>query len=125
LVIVLPAIVAHRLGRAYGPDSSRAALDRSLEQHVDGLETDCCLTADGELVLLHDPLLELGTDQRGREEEVLNADALQPSCLRPAGERVDAVVGDDDQARPEAHLGGELARAREEAKDPETNAKAA
>jgi glycerophosphoryl diester phosphodiesterase len=69
LVIVLPTIVAHRLGRAYGPDSSRAALDRSLEQGVDGLETDCCLTADGELVLLHDPLLELGTTLTGWAHE--------------------------------------------------------
>ena len=33
-----------------------------------------------------------GADQRGREEEVLDADAVQPGCLRPAGERVDAVV---------------------------------
>jgi glycerophosphoryl diester phosphodiesterase len=64
-MLVLPMIVAHRLGRAYGPDSSRAALDRSLERHVDGLETDCCLTADGNLVLLHDPLLELGTTLTG------------------------------------------------------------
>jgi glycerophosphoryl diester phosphodiesterase len=69
LVIVLPTIVAHRLGRAYGPDSSRAALNRSLEQHVDGLETDCCLTADGQLVLLHDPLLELGTTLTGWAHE--------------------------------------------------------
>jgi glycerophosphoryl diester phosphodiesterase len=66
---VLPTIVAHRLGRAYGPDSSRAALNRSVEQHVDGLETDCCLTADGELVLLHDPLLELGTTLTGWAHE--------------------------------------------------------
>jgi glycerophosphoryl diester phosphodiesterase len=65
LIVVLPAIYAHRLGRAYGPDSSRPALRHSLEQHVDGLETDCCLTADGELVLLHDPLLELGTTLSG------------------------------------------------------------
>jgi glycerophosphoryl diester phosphodiesterase len=62
---VLPAIYAHRLGRANGPDSSHAALRRSLEQNVDGLETDCCLTADGELVLLHDPLLEVGTTLSG------------------------------------------------------------
>jgi glycerophosphoryl diester phosphodiesterase len=66
---VLPLIVAHRLGRAYGPDSSRAALDRSLEQHVEALETDCCLTADGEVVLLHDPLLELGTTLSGWAHE--------------------------------------------------------
>ena len=68
-MIVLPTIVAHRLGRAYGPDSSRAALNRSLERHVDGFETDCCLTADGELVLLHDPLLEFGTTLTGWAHE--------------------------------------------------------
>jgi glycerophosphoryl diester phosphodiesterase len=62
---VLPAIYAHRLGRAYGPDSSGAALTRALQQPLDGLEADCCLTADGELVLLHDPLLEVGTTMCG------------------------------------------------------------
>lgn len=62
---VLPALYAHRLGRAYGPDSSLAALRRALQQPLDGLETDCCLTADGELVLLHDPLLDLGTTVSG------------------------------------------------------------
>ena len=48
---------------------------------------------------------------------MLNADAVQPSCSRPAGERVDTVVGDDDQACPEAPVGGELARAVEETED--------
>jgi glycerophosphoryl diester phosphodiesterase len=62
---VPPALYAHRLGRAYGPDSSLAALRRALQQPLDGLETDCCLTADGELVLLHDPLLDLGTTMSG------------------------------------------------------------
>ncbi|MGH2874368.1 MAG: glycerophosphodiester phosphodiesterase [Solirubrobacteraceae bacterium] len=60
-----PALYAHRLGHAYGPDSSLAALSRALQQPPDGLETDCCLTADGELVLLHDPLLDLGTTVSG------------------------------------------------------------
>jgi len=62
---VLPALYAHRLGRAYGPDSSVGALARALELPLGGLETDCCLTADGELVLLHDPLLEAGTTLSG------------------------------------------------------------
>ena len=52
----LPPLYAHRLGRAYGPDSSAAALIGALTAGVDGLETDVCLTADGELVLLHDPV---------------------------------------------------------------------
>src|SRR2546430_431935 len=63
------AISAHRLGRGYGPDSSAAALTGALQRPLDGLETDCCLTADGELVLLHDPLLEVGTTVSGWAHE--------------------------------------------------------
>jgi glycerophosphoryl diester phosphodiesterase len=66
---VPPALYAHRLGRAYGPDSSAAALTRTLERPLDGLETDCCLTGDGELVLLHDPLLEVATTLSGWAHE--------------------------------------------------------
>jgi glycerophosphoryl diester phosphodiesterase len=76
LLAVLPAIYAHRLGRAYGPDSSGAALTRALERPLDGLETDCCLTADGQLVLLHDPLLELGTTLSGWSHERTAAEIL-------------------------------------------------
>ncbi|MGZ3397473.1 MAG: glycerophosphodiester phosphodiesterase family protein, partial [Isosphaeraceae bacterium] len=57
----LPPLYAHRLGRHYGPDSSAAALRHTLTGPVEGLETDVCLTADDQLVLLHDPLLTLGT----------------------------------------------------------------
>jgi glycerophosphoryl diester phosphodiesterase len=32
---------------------------------VDGLETDVCLTADGDLVLLNDPLLDVGATLTG------------------------------------------------------------
>ena len=63
------ALYAHRLGCAYGPDSSAAALTRALERPLDGLETDCCPTAVGELVLLHDPLLEVGTTVSGWAHE--------------------------------------------------------
>jgi glycerophosphoryl diester phosphodiesterase len=54
-------LFAHRLGRAYGPDSSARALAGALRSQADGLETDACLTADEGLVLIHDPLLALGT----------------------------------------------------------------
>lgn len=63
------SLYAHRLGRAYGPDSSARALEGALRAGVDGLETDVCLTADDELVLLHDPLLELGTTLKGWAHE--------------------------------------------------------
>jgi glycerophosphoryl diester phosphodiesterase len=66
---MLPPLYAHRLGRAYGPDSSAAALRGALAAGVDGLESDVCLTADGALVLLHDPYLPLGTDLEGFAHE--------------------------------------------------------
>jgi glycerophosphoryl diester phosphodiesterase len=63
--MAVPPLYAHRLGRAYGPDSSAMALAGALASGVDGLETDVCLTSDDELVLLHDPLLTLGTTLDG------------------------------------------------------------
>jgi glycerophosphoryl diester phosphodiesterase len=64
-VATLPLLYAHRLGREPGPDSSRSALRATLAGPVDGLETDACLTADGRLVLLHDPWLSSSTTLRG------------------------------------------------------------
>jgi glycerophosphoryl diester phosphodiesterase len=66
---MLPPLYAHRLGRGYGPDCSREALTRALGQPLEGLEADCCLTADGELLLLHDPLLQIGTTASGWAHE--------------------------------------------------------
>jgi glycerophosphoryl diester phosphodiesterase len=89
---VLPPLYAHRLGRAYGPDSSRAALAGALREPLGGLETDCCLTADGDLLLLHDPLLDLGTTLSGWAHERPAAEILAgrlrhrdgtPSAERP------------------------------------------
>ncbi|HWT23097.1 MAG TPA: glycerophosphodiester phosphodiesterase [Solirubrobacteraceae bacterium] len=88
---MLPALYAHRLGRGYGPDSSAAALARTLAEPVDGLETDCCLTADGELLLLHDPLLEAGTTLAGwaheRSAAEIRAGRLLGADGTPSGER--------------------------------------
>jgi glycerophosphoryl diester phosphodiesterase len=62
-------LYAHRLGRAYGPDNSARALAGALAEGVEGLETDVCLTADGDLVLLHDPWLPLTTELEGFAHE--------------------------------------------------------
>jgi glycerophosphoryl diester phosphodiesterase len=89
-VTVAGDLIAHRLGSAYGPDNSETALRRSLSGPLDGLETDVCLTADGELVLLHSPLLSLGTTLSGWAhdrplEELLEGSLLAPDG-KPAGE---------------------------------------
>lgn len=77
-------LYAHRLGRAYGPDSSASALAGALVAKADGLETDVCLTADDELVLLHDPMLALGTTLDGWAHERRVGD-IRAGRLRGAG----------------------------------------
>jgi hypothetical protein len=48
---------------------------------TDGLETDVCLTSDGELVLLHDPLLSVGTTLDGWAHERTAAEIAQARIL--------------------------------------------
>lgn len=119
----LPPLYAHRLGREPGPDSSRAALQATLAGPVDGLETDACLTADGRLVLLHDPWLRTGTTLRGWAHQTDWRD-LRNARLRdrdgaPTNETPmlldelldDAPLGLTVQVEVKAHGDPELARA--------------
>jgi glycerophosphoryl diester phosphodiesterase len=85
----LPDLYAHRLGRAYGPDSSESALREALAAPVSGLETDVCLTADGDLVLLHDPLLSIGTTLDGWAHQRTSAAICAARLRDPDGEPTD------------------------------------
>jgi glycerophosphoryl diester phosphodiesterase len=61
-------VVAHRGASAYAPEHTFAAYDLALAQEADVLEFDVRRTADGELVLVHDPtLLRIAGDPRGVE----------------------------------------------------------
>ncbi|HSI80421.1 MAG TPA: glycerophosphodiester phosphodiesterase family protein [Solirubrobacterales bacterium] len=112
---------AHRLGRDYGPDSSWQALAGALAAGVDGVETDVCLTGDERLILLHDPLLELGTTVGGwaheRRLEEIRSGRLRDRDGRITDQRplelddvLDAVPADlVVQAEVKAHTDPELA----------------
>lgn len=85
-------LIAHRRGRAYGPDSSRQALTAALTRGpITGVETDVCITRDGALVCLHDPYLPVGTTLTGWAHERAAADVLAGRLLdhhgRETGER--------------------------------------
>jgi glycerophosphoryl diester phosphodiesterase len=120
--VAAPALIAHRLGRAYGPDSSAAALRGALAAGADALETDVCLTADGELVLLHDPLLSVGTTLDGWAHERTAKEVLasritdrdgEPTAEAPLAldELLDAIPDDMlVQVEVKAHADPELAR---------------
>ncbi|HUY58681.1 MAG TPA: glycerophosphodiester phosphodiesterase [Solirubrobacteraceae bacterium] len=123
VMATLPPLYAHRLGRDPGPDSSRAALRATLAGPVDGLETDACLTADGRLVLLHDPWLSSSTTSRGWAHQTAWSD-LRGARLRDRNgaptaetpmlleELLDDAPGDlRVQVEVKAHGDPELARA--------------
>ena len=83
---MLPSLYAHRLGRAYGPDNSLSALATAIRRPLDGVETDVCLTSDGELVLLHDPLLPLCTNLEGWAHQRTAAEIRGAALLTDQGE---------------------------------------
>jgi glycerophosphoryl diester phosphodiesterase len=80
-------VIAHRCGRAYGPDSSRQALRVALSGGVlSGVESDVCLTRDGALVCLHDPCLPLVSTVTGWAHERSAADLLAGRLLTADGQ---------------------------------------
>jgi glycerophosphoryl diester phosphodiesterase len=87
-----PEIIAHRGASAYAPEHSIAAYDLALAQGADLLELDIRATADGELVVLHDPTLQR-TAGDGRRIAALTRAGLAalPAELRPV--TLDAVLG--------------------------------
>jgi hypothetical protein len=58
-------VSAHRGGAAYAPENTMPAFRNAVRLGVDELEADVQLTADGELVLLHDDTLDRTTDCTG------------------------------------------------------------
>ncbi len=60
-----PAVVAHRGASAYAPENTLTAFDLALAMGADAIELDLRLTADGDLVVLHDPTLLRTTGHTG------------------------------------------------------------
>lgn len=58
-------VMAHRGDSEQFPEQTRAAFVRALEVGADGIECDVHLSADGELVLLHDQTVDRTSDGSG------------------------------------------------------------
>ncbi|WP_169513886.1 glycerophosphodiester phosphodiesterase [Halalkalibacillus halophilus] len=75
-----PLVISHRAGDLIAPGNTMTAIQMSHDLGVDIVEVDIHITADGELVLLHDPTVDRTTDGEGAIidftlEEFLNLDA--------------------------------------------------
>jgi glycerophosphoryl diester phosphodiesterase len=94
------AIIAHRGASGHAPEHTFAAYDRAVAMGADYLEQDLQVTADGELVVLHDDTLDRTTDGAGPVDqhtlaEIRALDAGAWFGPEFAGERVptlDAVL---------------------------------
>lgn len=61
-----PVIFAHRGASAHAPENTMAAFSLAVGQGADAIELDAKLSADGAVVVFHDPKLERTTDGIGR-----------------------------------------------------------
>lgn len=69
-----PLVAAHRGGSLLWPENSLLAFRNALALGVDYLETDVHLTADGEVVVIHDPTLERTTTRSGAVRDLALTD---------------------------------------------------
>ncbi len=66
----LPTLFAHRGASAHAPENTLASFELALSQHADAIELDAKLTADGEVVVIHDQTVERTTDGSGRVSQM-------------------------------------------------------
>jgi glycerophosphoryl diester phosphodiesterase len=69
-----PIIFAHRGASAHAPENTLAAFELALSQHADGIELDVKLSADGHVVVIHDPTLDRTTGTHARVKDFSLAD---------------------------------------------------
>lgn len=72
-----PLIIGHRGASADAPENTLGAFLLALEQGADGLELDVQLTADDEVVIMHDDTLERTTSAHGRVRDLTLAQIQQ------------------------------------------------
>lgn len=64
----LPLVIGHRGNSGHAPENTLESFRQAVEIGVDGLELDVHLSADGEVVVIHDPTLDRTTSGSGRVE---------------------------------------------------------
>lgn len=65
-----PVIFAHRGASAHAPENTLAAFELALSQNADAIELDVKLSADGRVIVIHDPTVDRTTGSRGRVKDL-------------------------------------------------------
>lgn len=67
-------IFAHRGFSSQYPENTMIAFRKALEAHADGIEMDARLTADGRIVIMHDPTVDRTTNGTGKVRDLTLAE---------------------------------------------------
>lgn len=65
-----PVLFAHRGASSYAPENTLAAFDLAHRQGAEAIELDAKLTADGQVVVIHDQTVDRTTQGSGRVKEM-------------------------------------------------------
>src|SRR3972149_8380299 len=65
-----PILFAHRGASAHAPENTLPAFELALDQGADGVELDAKLSADGQVVVIHDRTVDRTTDGHGRVSDL-------------------------------------------------------
>ncbi|WP_426064520.1 glycerophosphodiester phosphodiesterase [Flavobacterium sp. DSP2-3-1] len=57
--------IAHRGGKGYEPENTFVSFQKALDMQVDGIELDVHLSADGEIIVIHDETIDRTTNGKG------------------------------------------------------------
>lgn len=63
-------VIAHRGASAYAPENTLSAFGLAIDQGADWFELDCMLSADGEVVVIHDETVDRTTNGTGQVVEL-------------------------------------------------------
>lgn len=67
-------MVGHRGNAAHAPENTLESFGQAIALGVDAIELDVHLTADGHVVVIHDPTVDRTTDRSGRVDRLTVAD---------------------------------------------------
>jgi glycerophosphoryl diester phosphodiesterase len=99
-----PIVIAHRGFSAEAPENTLASVRAAIAAGADMIEVDVTLTADGEVVVIHDDTLDRTTDGSGLVvahslEQLLRLDAGAWFARRFRGERIPTLAQVLDEVR--------------------------
>src|SRR5512139_1614857 len=69
-----PVVFAHRGASAHAPENTLAAFELALAQQADAIELDVKLSADGQVMVIHDSSVDRTTNGHGKVQDMTLAE---------------------------------------------------